>query len=88
MTPVVEELKKKLREMFPEATDGEIDYAVNQVGNIVRRPDVQEDTGAIMRTDVALHYHRLYVHAPGQELFRIEFGHGKYVFWLGVGKFY
>lgn len=83
-TPVISELKKKLLELFPEATPGEITYAVNRVGNNLRPQEIRENTGWTPRVGIGKVRKDLWVHASGWDDFKIEFGHGKYVFYMRV----
>ncbi len=80
-TRIVTELKETLRGFFPEATESELTYAVNQVGNKLRLKEIRKAAWDI-RAHVALDRDDLYVQASHWEDFTIEFGHGKYKFFL------
>jgi hypothetical protein len=78
-------LREEIQEMFPDATEDEITYAVHQIGNKLRPREIREDAGHSPRVAVGTDRKQLWVHASHWEDFKIEFGYGKYVFFMRVG---
>lgn len=87
MNHSIEELRVELKKMFPEASDGEVTYAINCISQVFRKSEILNATGSHPRTDIALTPGELYIHAPNAVVEEVTFGHGKYTFWFGIGQF-